>query len=138
MRWTCPNCRREFAKPNQSHSCESKRLEEHFKNIPDDILLMFASLMEKVEGFGKIAVTPVKNAILVSAKTNFLSIKPKKQALEIEYLLDKKREEEFVYKIFQVSKYRFAHYARLTEASDLSPKLLAALRASYELVNNAL
>ena len=96
MRWKCPNCRRQFSKPNQSHSCESLTLEEHFKNIPDDVLVVYASLMEKVEGFGKVTVSPVKNAILVSAKTNFLAIKPKKAALDIEYLLDKKYEEEFV------------------------------------------
>lgn len=91
--------------------------------------------MEKVGDFGNITISPVKNAILVSAKTNFLAIKPKKAGLDIEFLLDKKCEEEFVYKIFQASKNRFAHYVRLKDTNDVDPELLALIRASYELVN---
>lgn len=29
--WTCPECRRQFAKVNQSHSCNVYPLENHFK-----------------------------------------------------------------------------------------------------------
>jgi hypothetical protein len=88
MPWSCPNCKKRFKHANQAHSCARLDVAEHFKNKAPRVKATFDRLMTELDKLGKFAVNPVKSSIQIKGGTTFLSIKPMKDHLGIEFLLD--------------------------------------------------
>ena len=64
--WECPTCRRRFAKAHQWHSCETKKLEEHFRGRDPELRGIFDELVRRLRKLGPVEVDPV-NALAVLA-----------------------------------------------------------------------
>lgn len=47
--WKCPECKREFLKTNQTHSCVVYSIENHFKGKEDIGKPIFYQLVKKIE-----------------------------------------------------------------------------------------
>ena len=135
MTWTCPTCQRKFKHKNQSHSCVQVDPDEHFIGKNPEVQRMYNTLISKIEKFGNINISPARNAILIKASGTFLAVKPKKQWLDIEFLLDEDIDAYPIYKTFRVSKRRVAHFVRLETSKDINTKLLGWLKRSYEVIN---
>jgi hypothetical protein len=135
MPWICPNCKRSFKNPSQPHSCIVTGIDDHF--VKKDILVrdIFCKLEKAIIKFGNVKINPTKHAIIVSSKSTFLAIKPRKTMLDIEFLLDKATEGYPVYKIFKVSKNRFAHFIHLEYIEQVDRKLISLLKQSYKTIN---
>ena len=43
--WACPRCARQFAKPNQAHSCRVHRVEDHFQGRKAELRPVFDALI---------------------------------------------------------------------------------------------
>ena len=87
MSWICPECGKLFRNRNQWHSCFTLNLEDHLRNKPETIRNVVLDLISEVELFGPIELNPVKSVIQVKAGATFLSIKPKKDFVELEFQL---------------------------------------------------
>lgn len=136
MFWTCPKCKKRFKHSNQAHSCARVEIDEHFKNRAPHVRATFDKLMAELQKFGRVTINSVKNSIQVKAATTFLSIRPKKDYLAIEFLLSTEVDEFPVYKTFRVSKNRVAHSAVLERPREVNAQLMRWLRCSYKLVRN--
>ena len=88
--WTCPKCNRQFKNTNQDHSCMVIDLKSHFVGKQQNVIDTYKMLQDEVTKFEGIRINPVKNAILFTAKSHFLAVKPKKAWLDIEFVLDEK------------------------------------------------
>jgi len=135
MTWICPHCKKEFKNKNQAHSCAKVDLEEHLKNKSDQIKATLDRLLQELNKFGKITLNPVKTSIQVKTTSTFLSIKPKKGHVEIEFQLGREVNGFPVYKSFRISKNRVLHFAILKNSHDVNVKLIDLLKESYKLVN---
>lgn len=135
MTWICPNCKKEFKNKNQVHSCARVDLKEHIKNKSPQVKTTFDKLMRNLGKLGKITVNPVKTSIQVKATATFLSIKSKKDHMEIEFQLGNEVDEFPVYKNIRISKNRVLHFAILKSPQEVNAKLMNWLKKSYELVN---
>jgi hypothetical protein len=135
MKWACPVCGREFKNRNQSHSCEVRELESHFWDKDAIVFEIYSELISSVKKFGKININPVKNAIIIHSNKSFLAVKPKKQFLDIEFLLDYQSDYKMIKNKVQASKSRFAHFVRLTSKKDFTNRLINLLKESYTLNN---
>lgn len=135
MPWICPNCNRRFKNPNQPHSCIVNSIDDHF--IKKNIIVreIYNKIEKEILKFGNIKINPTKYAIIVSSKSTFLAIKPRKTMLDIEFLLDKAVEGHPVYKIFKVSKNRFAHFIHLEYIQQVDKNLILLLKKSYKTIN---
>src|SRR5689334_22873386 len=69
--WECPTCRRRFAKAHQWHSCETKKLEEHFRGRDPELRGIFDELVRRLRKLGPVEVDPVKTAINLTARRHF-------------------------------------------------------------------
>jgi len=134
MTWICPNCKKEFRNRNQAHSCARVDLEDHLKSKSPQVKATFEKLMQEIRKFGEITLNPVKTSIQVKTVSTFLSIRPKKMNIEIEFQLGSEVNEPPFYKNFRISKNRVLHFAVLKSPEDVNAKLLSLLRKSYELV----
>jgi hypothetical protein len=132
--WTCPACKRKFKNENQSHSCETKSIDEHLSKSSDAVKAAYYKVISEVNKLGKVNTSAVKNAILVSANSNFLSLKPAKSWLDVEFLLDEEADEFPIHKTFRLSKHKVAHYVRVGSADEIDSQLVGFIRRAYEIV----
>ena len=135
MTWTCPTCRKEFRNKNQEHSCARLPIDDHFKNKPAEIRMIYDRLMQEIMRFGDISVNPVKTSIQIKAGANFLSIRPKRDRVEIEFQLDREIAKLPVTKSLRISKNRVLHSAVLESFEQVNQELIKWLEESYELVS---
>ena len=118
MPWNCPECGKEFRNTNQWHSCARVGVDDHFRNRPA-ARAVFDKLMSELNEIGAFTLDPVKTAIQVRTTSTFLSIKPKKHHLDIEFSLPRVVDEFPIYKSFQISKNRVLHMAIIEEPADV-------------------
>ena len=131
--WICPNCGRNFRNTNQDHSCMITDLESHFLNKQQQVIDTFVKIKNEVMKFEGVRINSVKNAILFQAKSNFLAVKPKKTHLDIEFVLNEKVEEFPIYKTFQTTKSKYAHFVRLESPEEADEQLIQWLRKAYKI-----
>ncbi len=131
--WNCPNCGRSFRNTNQDHSCMITDLESHFVNKQQNVIDTFEKIKNEVMQLEGIQINSVKNAILFQAKSNFLAVKPKKTHLAIEFVLDEKVDEFPIYKTFQATKSKWAHFVRLESPEEVDEQLILWLRKAYKI-----
>jgi hypothetical protein len=130
--WTCPNCGREFKNTNQDHSCVVTDLESHFLNKQQNVVDTFEKIKDEVMKYKDVKINSVKNAILFTAKSHFLAVKPKKSLLDIEFVLDQPMEGFPIHKTAQASKNKWAHFVRLDSPEQVDQQLITWLRNAYE------
>ena len=135
MTWTCPTYGREFRNKNQEHSCARVPVDDHFKNKPIEIRMIYDRLMQEVTRFGDISVNPVNTPIQVKAGATFLSVRPKRDRLEIEFQLGREIAKLPVTKSLRISKNRVLHVAVLESYEQVNQELTQWLREAYELVS---
>lgn len=137
MPWTCSECGKEFRNPNQEHSCARVPLDEHLKNKPAVIRMIYDRLIMEVQRFGPYTLNPVKSSIQVKAGATFLSIKPKKERLDIEFSLPREVDKPPITKSFRVSGNRVMTCASLDNVMQVNEQLVDWLKESYELIRAA-
>lgn len=131
--WICPSCGRIFRNTNQDHSCMITDLESHFVNKQQQVIDTFVKIKNEVLKLEGVRINSVKNAILFQAKSNFLALKPKKTHLDIEFVLDEKVDEFPIYKTFQATKSKCAHFVRLESPEEVDEQLILWLRKAYKI-----
>jgi predicted transport protein len=135
MGWACPVCHKEFNRKNQSHSCNVASIESFFENKPESLKKLYEALLSEINKFGTVTLNPVQSGINLKAKTTFASIKPKKDYLMLEFLLEKKEDVFPVAKTFQISKNRFAHFVQLQNKTEIDEQLINWLKRAYGLTS---
>jgi hypothetical protein len=111
-------------------------LESHFQNKEGNVRAVFAKLLEAVSEFGEFTVNPVKSAILLTAKSHFLAIKPKKRWIDIEFVLPYPEDSFPIHKVVQAQKKKWAHFVRLETPEEVDKTLVQWLKEAYELSRN--
>ena len=93
--------------------------DHHFADKPAKIKEIFDRVVAIVESNGQVQTSFVKNAIIISAKSSFLALKPKKASLQLEFLVKEEIDEFPIYKIVRVSKNKVAHFVRIGEPEEV-------------------
>lgn len=96
-------------------------------------MVTFKAIKAFAMQFENVRINSVKNAILFSAKSHFLAVKPKKKILDIEFVLDEPVEGFPVHKTVQASKYKWAHFVRLEDPQEFDGHLQDLIKRAYRL-----
>jgi hypothetical protein len=134
MFWTCPACGKSFRNKNQWHSCYRLNLDDHLLNKPPEIKELVFRLISEVKTFGKIEINPVKSVLQIKAGATFLSIKTKKEYVELEFQLGEEINEFPIHRTIRISGNRVLHFLCLQSAKEVNEQLIQWLKASYHLV----
>jgi hypothetical protein len=137
MPWTCPACKKKFKNPNQEHSCARVPVDAHLKNKPAAIRMIYDRIIMEVQRFGPYTLNPVKSSIQVKAGATFLSVKPKRDRVDIEFFLSREEGREPVTKCFRVSGNRVLTCATIDNVMQVNERLVGWIRESYELIRAA-
>jgi len=133
MGWVCNNCGRTFKHINQTHSCVKINPEDFFAGKSPVVQSIYDNLKEKITSFGEIKIHASRSAINFSGSATFMVVRPKKEWLEIEFLLDEEYSKPPVYSSFHYLKNRFALKARLENETSINKTLLGLLKKAYKL-----
>jgi len=93
----------------------------------------FEILHGKVAAIGPFTLNSVRHAILFTASSHFLAVKPKRKWLDIEFVLSRPVEGFPVHKTVQAGKYKWAHFIRLESEDEINETLVGWLREAYEI-----
>ncbi len=136
MSWICPKCGREFKNTGQLHSCEVSSEGMHFAGKSKPVKDTYDKLINYLETLGEFRITPVKSSILLARDSNFMSIKPKREELDIEFFLISEIKAVEIYKQVKLSGKKTACFVKLKTPKDLSTKIKVWLRESFLLAGN--
>ena len=129
--WTCPECGRGFANPNQSHACARHDLEHHFRGKSPEIRRLFERFVAELEAIGPVTVLPQKTRIAFQARMSFAQLTPKQGWIDGHFVLAERREGPPVRKIESLSPRNHVHSFRLAGDEDFTPAFLDLMRAAY-------
>jgi len=133
MPWICPICKKEFNNINQWHSCTIVEIGKHFENKPDHIYDLYNNFVSRLEKFGSFKINPVKTSIQFKAKTNFLSLKIKKNHMVVEFYTEKPEEKYPIYKVLPLSSNRWLACATLEKTDEITPEFLNKIKESFNI-----
>ena len=133
--FTCPDCNRKFKHKNQPHSCVVLPVDIHFENKKPVIRKIYNKIISSIKSLENISISSTPGAIIISSKSTFLAVKPKKEKVIIEFLLDEPSDDKIVKKIVKVSARRYAHFFHLKSPGDVNMNLIHLLKYSYKLIN---
>ena len=133
MRWQCPECKRTFPGENQWHSCINKPYDVFMGELSQEVKPLMQEIMRHIEGFEKAKREIVKSGVLFKTNAAFLAIKPSRQWIDVDFILEHKNEEFPIYRILQSSKHKFWHTVRVDCMEEIDEQLIDWLNASYDL-----
>ena len=132
--WTCPKCKREFLKNNQSHSCVLYPLENHFKGKEEIAKPLFAELVNSIEkNIGSLKIESLPCCIHLVSSYTFSGVWAFKDKIRIDFRLNNIISDPRVFKEERMSKNRYLYYLDIKDKEDIDDELIAWLKKSYYL-----
>jgi hypothetical protein len=125
--WSCPACRRRFAKRNQAHSCSSRSVESHFEGKPAALRAVFARLVRELKKTGPLRVDAVSGSINLISRHHFAGVHVRKEYLRLGFILDRELRHPRILRVERLGPRRIGHFVRVHSLRDLNAELLGWL-----------
>jgi hypothetical protein len=131
--WECPKCGRIFKKRKQAHSCRRVPIEQHFKG-KEHAKNIFEYLLGKIETeIGDIKIVSLPCCIHLFGQYDFVAALPKKDRLEIRFVLDRPIKETGIKRTVKMSSVAYKHVVDINSNDDVNKDLLNWINISYHL-----
>jgi hypothetical protein len=129
--WTCPTCKRRFAKRKQWHSCKPVSIDTHFKGKPAEVRALFEEICAKLWGFGPLRMDAVKSSINLVSKHHFGGIRVVKDGLRLGFILGHPVTHARILRTERITATIYGHQVKITRKKDLDSELLTWLKEAY-------
>ena len=129
--WTCPDCQRKFKTTNQSHTCVNVDIGELFMGKPDDLVLAYDTLYQRVMPWQPNSVGATAKAIVFASKKAWLIVKPMKAELDLKFYYHEPIESDLIKRRGVMGK-KHAHHIRINHEDQVGPQLLELLKMGHE------
>jgi hypothetical protein len=137
MRWTCPDCKRDFRTTNQWHSCNLTDVNDHLKDKPASIVATIEKLLDVGLQLEGTELVTVKSSVSVKVGAKFLSLYPSKTRIEVWFYSSEEIEEFPVYKSTRISGKRVLNQLVVESPEEVDEQLIHWIQASYAIVSKA-
>lgn len=119
MPWTCENCGRTFNRKSQSHSCNSRRLDDAFSGDKAKWRELYQELLERTKDrVGEFIEYCPSVGIMWKHTSTFAETKFKKNCIEVVFFSDRLHPERKPDRWLQTSANRTAHSILVTDNSN--------------------
>jgi hypothetical protein len=130
--WKCPDCGREFANRNQTHTCAPLTdLDAHFAGKAPAVRATFDRIVAVVEALGPVTVLPEKTRIALHVRMSFAAFQPRQRWLDGHLVLDHRIDSPRFRKIEVYSPRNVLHAFRLAGPDEVDPEFAGWLAAAY-------
>lgn len=134
--WECPKCQRQFKIKNQWHSCLRISPEKLFKNLPSQVTSIYNRLFEQCSLFCQFYADATKSCVYFVSTHRFLVIKPKKNGIILEFILNRKEDIFPVIKTSDIGKGKIVHYVKLDDPEDINDQIMGWIKDAHQLPEN--
>jgi hypothetical protein len=130
--WTCPECRREFGRRNQSHECvPAVSVDDYFANRPAWERPIFEQVLDHLEMVGLVRVEAVEVGIFFKRSRTFAELRPRRDRLVLSVLLSRRLKHPKITKSWHGSGVRSAHFIDLREPAEVDDDVRDWMTESY-------
>lgn len=131
--WTCPACRRRFARANQGHECAPALTpEEYFRTGPPHERPVFEAVLRFAETLGPVHVEPVSVGIFLKRDRTFVELRPMQRWVAVCFSLPRRASHRLIVRKPLPHGGRWYHVANVSSPADLDDALLGLLAEAYD------
>jgi len=131
--WRCPDCDRQFANVNQSHSCGKYTVDDFLRGKSELAIRLFNALRAAVEACGPVTLAPAKTRVGFQCRMIFAAVnRLAKDSLAGHVVLARRLENSRFTKIESISPGNHVHHFVLTCLQDIDDELRGWLREACE------
>ena len=130
--WTCPKCTRQFANLNQTHSCGSYTVEDHFRDKSPQVRSLYEGYVDLVNRCGPVTVVPAKTRIGFQVRMIFTALSVRQRSLDCHVVLSRRLESDRFMRIQSLSPRNHVHYFSIRSREELDDEVLGWLTEAYE------
>ena len=131
--WTCPSCRRRFARAKQSHSCKVQTIDNHFIDKEPSLRELFDFLVRKLEKAQPFRVDAVKTSINLIARHQFGGISVRGSFLRLGFLAREPIHSLRIVEREVLGTNRVSHSVLIAREGDIDGELLGWLADAQRL-----
>lgn len=128
--WTCPKCRRKFARKQQRHTCGAGTRADVLKDRREEVVGLFAALERQAKNFGPVEFIARERYIILRGKHIFTDVVILGDALQLVIHLPRLVRHPLFKKIVADRKW-VSHTAKVRSLEELA-QLEPFLRAAFE------
>jgi len=129
--WICPGCGREFARPQQAHSCQVTSLESHLEKGPPQARAIYEAVTGFLGTLGPCRVVPVKSGMVLMAATSLGGLQFRRQAVYLSFVLTRPVSDPRILRVERISPRTYSYRIRLREPVDLDDVVREWLAEAY-------
>ncbi len=130
--WTCPACRRRFARDRQSHDCSpAMDLDEYFATGPPHERPVFDAVLAHVTTLGPVHVEPVSVGIFLKNPRKFAELRPMERWVALSFSLRRRATHPTIRRKVIPYGGRYWHVANVAEPADVDDALRDLLTEAY-------
>jgi hypothetical protein len=130
--WVCPECRRQFRRPKQSHECApAMTLDDYFSTGPPFERPIFEAVMAVLDDIGPVHVEPVSVGIFVKKDGSFLELRPMQRWVALSFSLPRVVHSPKITRKVMNWGGRYYHYVNLRSADDVDDEVAGWLAEAY-------
>ena len=129
--WRCPDCRRQFANRNQSHSCGRSTLASHFAGKPKTVRAIFDELLAVAKRNGSVTVLPEKTRIAFQVRMSFAAFVIRQNWVDGHVVLARRFEHPRFRRIETFSPRNHLHAFRFTNVDEIDDEVAAWFAEAY-------
>lgn len=131
--WTCPECGRTFANPNQTHTCAPLGdLDGHFAGTDPAVRAAFDRVVAAVAALGPVSVLPEKSRIALHARMSFAALVPRRRWLDGHLVLARRVDSPRFRRVEVYSPRNVLHAFRLAGPDEVDEEFRGWLAAAYD------
>jgi predicted transport protein len=128
--WTCPKCRRTFARAQQRHICSSGTRAQVLKHRREEVVELFETLEQQVKSFGPVEFVARERYIILRSKHIFSDVIMLADALKVIVHLPRMARHPLFRKIVADRRW-VSHTAKVRNSRELE-QIQPFLRAAWE------
>ena len=117
---------------NQTHSCGSYTVDQHFTGKSPYVTSMYEQFVALVKRCGPVTVVPAKTRIGFQVRMIFAALSVRKQSLDCHVVLSRRLESERFMRIQSLSPRNHVHYFSIKSPEDLDDEVLGWLTEAYK------
>ena len=129
--WRCPDCGRDFANRNQSHSCSNVSLSSHFAAKSAHVRELFEGLVAMIKKCGPVKVLPEKTRIAFQVRMSFIAVQVRRNYLIGPFVFARRVEHPRFTRVETFSPRNHLHAFRLDSLSELDDEFAAWVCEAY-------
>lgn len=132
--WTCPECERQFGKPNQSHECApALSVDEYFETGPNFERPIFEAVRDHLRTLdGDVYFEPVSVGIFFKRRSSFVQLRTMTKWVAVCFNLPRKLDSGRLSRKVIAHGGKFYHVVNARSVADVDSELLGWLTEAWE------